>query len=90
LREKDKHHGVLLLVHQKARPQGWENGANRYLTFPQVVCHLKSMAREMWSAGAAASRAEIAAIDVSDIAIAPVGKQKASKAYAPKTKTRKL
>jgi len=48
------------------------------------------MVRTLWNiAGTAASRAEIAVIDVSDIAIAPVGKQKASKAYAPKTRTRK-
>jgi hypothetical protein len=86
LREKDKRHGVLLLVHQKARTRGWQGGAGGYLTFAQVVDHLKAKAREMESNGVDASRAEIAVIDVSEIAIAPVGKQKSKQRRATKGK----
>src|SRR5262249_55047229 len=86
LREKDKRHGVLLLVHQCARARGWEDGAGGCLTFAQVVHHLKAKAREMESAGVDASRAEIAVIDVSDIVIAPVGKRKTKQKKAAKTK----
>ena len=84
LREKDKRHGVLLLVHQAARDRGWQGGAGSYLTFAQVVDHLKVMAREIESRGADASRAEIAVIDVSDIAIAPVGKREGKHGRATK------
>lgn len=86
LREKDKRHGVLLLVHQKARSQGWDDGAGGYLTFAQVVDHLKAKAREMESAGVDASRVEIAVIDVSDIAIVPTGKRKGKQRRATKDK----
>jgi hypothetical protein len=85
LREKDKRHGVLLLVHQSARTRGWEDGAGGCLTFAQVVHHLKAKTREM-EAGVDASRAEIAVIDVSDITIAPVGKRKTKQSKATKTK----
>jgi hypothetical protein len=82
LREKDKRHGVLLLVHQEARVRGWQSGAGGYLTFAQVVDHLKTKARETESRGVDASRAEIAVIDVSDIAIAPAGKRKGKQGQA--------
>ena len=87
LREKDKRHGVLLLVHQKTRHRGWRAGQGGYLTFGEVVDHLKDKAREMESAGIDASRAEIAVIDVSDIAGGPVVKRKASKRRATKNPT---
>jgi len=49
------------------------------------------MVRTLWNiAGTAASRAEIAVIDVSDIAIAPVGKQKASRHMRPRPELESL
>ena len=42
LRAKDASHGILLLVHKKAREQGWRRGDGRWLTFPDVVTFMKS------------------------------------------------
>jgi hypothetical protein len=30
-------HGILLLVHQKPRPKGWDTSDGRHIQFPEVV-----------------------------------------------------
>jgi hypothetical protein len=37
---------VLLLVHQKARGRGWEGTDGTFLTFSEVVAHLRRLADE--------------------------------------------
>ncbi len=59
--------GVLLLVHQKPRPVGWEDKANGiYLTFAEVVTRLRTRALEISGESHNAPQPEIAVLDVSD------------------------
>jgi hypothetical protein len=67
LRAQDTHHGVLLLVHQKARPHGWRKSKGRMLTFPQVVKHLQKIADTTAALSPDAPQARIAVLDASDI-----------------------
>ena len=67
LRERDKKHGVLLLVHQDARSRGWEDEAGNFLSFVEVVARLRSDAAALGTGEVDPSHAMIAAIDVSDI-----------------------
>lgn len=67
-RQKDKRHGVLLLVHQGQRPRGWTRDGKK-LSFPEVVDHLRKLADDMAKAGDDAPQAVICVIDVSDIVI---------------------
>jgi hypothetical protein len=67
LRAQDAHHGVLLLVHQKARPHGWRSAKGRMLTFLQVVAHLRKVADTAAAVAPDAPQARIAVLDVSDI-----------------------
>jgi hypothetical protein len=70
IRERDKRHGILLLVHQHARPNGWEDGTGRFLAFEEVVERLQGIADAMAAAGGAgAPQAEVAVIDVSDVVV---------------------
>jgi hypothetical protein len=69
LRQRDHRHGVLILVHQNARAEGWEDENGRRLTFPEVVERLRGLAYRLGTGGIDAARAEIAVIDVSDIVI---------------------
>lgn len=66
-RAQDAHHGVLLIVHQKARRHGWRNAKGRMLTFPQVIEHLQRMAAATAAIAPDAPQARIAVLDVSDI-----------------------
>ena len=66
LRARDARYGVLLLVYQHARPQGWphtETGA--FLGFHEVVAHLRHLAVEIAAASPDAPQPEIAVLDVS-------------------------
>ncbi|MBL8689402.1 MAG: hypothetical protein JNL04_09890 [Rhodospirillaceae bacterium] len=83
LRQRDHRHGVLILVHQEARPRGWEDENGTMLSFRQVVERLRSIAYRLGAGGADAARVEIAVIDVSDIVISDGSKRKAR---APKPK----
>jgi hypothetical protein len=67
LRERDQGHGVLILVHQKARPEGWEDENGKMLTFNEVVDRLRALAYRLGAGGAEAARVEISVIDVSDV-----------------------
>jgi hypothetical protein len=66
LRARDSRHGILLLVHQKARPQGWRNARDgTVLTFSDVVKHLRAMAVALSGRALDAPQPEIAVVDVS-------------------------
>jgi hypothetical protein len=67
LRDRHNRWGILLLVHQNARPRGWQMAEDNWLTFDQVVIHLQSLARSIAAEGSDAPQAEIALIDVSTV-----------------------
>jgi hypothetical protein len=67
LRAQDARHGVLLLVHLKSRPLGWSvPGESIFLTFAEVVAHLRTRAAQIAAASPKAPQPEIAVVDVSD------------------------
>jgi hypothetical protein len=60
LRARDARHGVLLLVHLKSRPLGWfVPGESVFLTFPEVVAHLRTRAAQIAAASPKAPQPEI-------------------------------
>ena len=89
LRAQDAHHGVLLVVHQKARKRGWRNAKGRMLAFPQVIEHLQRMADATAAIAPDAPQARIALLDVSDIQTSPVRKRGPKPASGSKRKTKK-
>jgi hypothetical protein len=69
LRARDGKHGILLLVHQKARGKGWRRkSGGAYLTFHQVVEHLSARATAIAASRLDAPQPEIAVLDVSSCA----------------------
>ena len=69
LRSKDAHHGILLLVHQVPRSRGWEHPeTGTFLTFEEVVVHLRALAAQVSGATIDAPQPEIAVLDVSSCA----------------------
>jgi hypothetical protein len=66
LRSDQGRYGVLLLVHQNARPMGWkDNASGRYLAFPQVVDRLRERALAISGASHNSPQPEVAVLDVS-------------------------
>jgi hypothetical protein len=65
LRAREGRHGILLLVHQKARPKGWRGRDGAMLTFDQVVKQLRAMAVAIAASSSDAPQPEIAVLDVS-------------------------
>ena|SRR5581483_10935357 len=66
LRSKDGRHGILLLVHQNARPKGWEEtGTHRFLSFQEVLRHLCARAALIAGTLQDSPQPEICALDVS-------------------------
>ena len=65
LRAREGRHGILLLVHQKARPKGWQCRDGAMLTFDQVVKHLQTMAVMIAASSSDAPQPEIAVLEVS-------------------------
>jgi hypothetical protein len=79
LRDRDSRWGILLVVNQSARPQGWwsnEDGA--WLTFDQVMSRLRDRAYSIAAASPNAPQVEIAVIDVTSAATDRGSKAKAS------------
>jgi hypothetical protein len=71
LRSKGERHGILLLVHQKARSRGWINPADgRRMEFAEVVEHLRLLAKSIAGADPEDPQPEIAVIDVSSCDVA--------------------
>jgi hypothetical protein len=65
LRAREGRHGILLLVHQKARPKGWQGPDGAMLTFNQIEKHLRAVAVAIAASGFDAPEPEIAVLDVS-------------------------
>jgi len=70
LRDRHNRYGILLLVHQRARPKGWRSATGEWLNFVQVLEHLRTAARLIAGESPNAPQVEIAVIDVSSIAAA--------------------
>ena len=68
LRAQDGKYGILLLVHKQARPHGWVAAGGSFLTFEQVVAHLRKIAEETAGSAHDAPQALIEVIDVSGVA----------------------
>lgn len=92
LRAKNGRHGILLLVHQKHRPRGWQRKKGATLTFTEVVAHLKRMADQISGAAVGGPQPEIATIDVSqfckNVGSRAAGKKAAKASKKTKTKER--
>jgi len=84
LRAKDGRHGILLLVHQAPRRNGWPDHAGKALTFGEVVDHLREMAVAISGSSPDAPQPEIAVLDVSSFTAARAAK-KAQQAKKAKT-----
>ena len=65
LRAREGRHGILLLVHQKSRPKGWQRQDGAMLTFNQVVEHLRTIAVAIAASGFDAPQPEVAVLDIS-------------------------
>jgi hypothetical protein len=66
LRARDARHGILLLVHQKTRPKGWQDKkTGTFLTFSELVHRLRELAVHIAGTGPDAPQPEISALDVS-------------------------
>ncbi len=89
LRAQDAHHGVLLVVHQKARRYGWRAADGHFLTFPQVVAHLKKIADAAAAVAPDAPQARIAVLDVSAIDAGSRAKKKTRRRKAGRGSKRK-
>ena len=82
LRGQDGREGILLVVHQKPRPKGWELPDGTYLNFATVVQRLRALAVRIRSESPAGPQPEVCVVDVSSCA-PPVGRRKS----APKRPT---
>jgi hypothetical protein len=67
LRARDGKHGILLLVHQHSRSRGWAAADGSFLTFEQVVAHLRRIAEETAGSAHDAPQAFVEVIDVSGV-----------------------
>jgi hypothetical protein len=68
LRAKDGRHGILLLVNQMERSNGWKSRKDGFLTFAQLVVHLHEIALRICGASWDGPQPEIAALNVSSCA----------------------
>jgi hypothetical protein len=67
LRAYNASDGILLLVHQKPRPRGWQAPDEDWWSFPEVVAHLRGMADTIAATGPDAPQCRIAVLDVSSL-----------------------
>ncbi len=74
LRAKDGRHGILLLVHQAPKPEGWLDRSGKVFTFDEVVSHLRAMAIAISGSFGDAPQPEIAILDVSSFTEAKAAK----------------
>ena len=66
LRARDARNGILLLVHQRSRPRGWQDPeTGNFLTFAQVVERLHALARQISGREPDAPQPLVAVLDVS-------------------------
>jgi hypothetical protein len=65
LRARDARHGILLLVHKKPRPKGWQDTkTGAFLTFSEVISRLLTLATHIAGTRPDAPQPEIAVLDV--------------------------
>ena len=67
LRDRSNRCGIMLLVHQRPRSRGWKTAVGEWITFDQVVGHLRALARSIAAEGPNVPQPEIAVIDVSTV-----------------------
>jgi hypothetical protein len=67
MRERGDTHGILLLVHQEARPKGWDDGTGKFLDFNELVGHLQRLADSIARSQPGAPQSAIATIDASGV-----------------------
>lgn len=68
LRDKNNRWGILLLVYQQERPQGWEKpSGSGHWTFAEVVDHLRALATDIAAKGSQEAQMQIGVIDVSKV-----------------------
>ena len=68
LRSDQGQYGVLLLVHQKGRPKGWQdnNAGGKYLCFAEVVDRLRARALAISGKSHNSPQPEVAVLDIAD------------------------
>jgi hypothetical protein len=68
LRARGARHGILLLVYQAPRRQGWTTSRGRKFSFEEVVTHLRKMAVAIAGSAVDAPQPEIATLDITRFA----------------------
>jgi hypothetical protein len=68
LRAQGGREGILLLVHQTARPRGWKLPDGTFLNFEAVVERLRALAATIRSSSLSGPQPEICVVDVSSCA----------------------
>ncbi|MES2260653.1 MAG: hypothetical protein V4724_19205 [Pseudomonadota bacterium] len=82
LRDRNDRWGILLLVYQKLRPQGWEGPNGEMWAFSEVVAHLARIANDIAAKDSLAPQMLVCVIDVSSTT--PTKPTKARKPRAKK------
>lgn len=67
LRDRTARWGVLLLVHQHKRAEGWEPKPGQSLSFEETVSRLQALAAEISAADSAGPQMQVGVIDVSSV-----------------------
>ena len=67
LRDPNSRWGILLLVHQKKRAEGWAPGPGQCLSFEETVARLQEMAAEISASDSTGPQMQVAVIDVSSV-----------------------
>lgn len=81
LRQVDARHGLLLLVHQLPRVDGWQPSPDEPpLSFAQMVCRLREIADRISSASPTGPQPLIVTLDVSSLTASAVSKKVTPKA----------
>jgi len=68
LRDRENRYGILLIAHQKARRDGWQKPDKTYLSFSEIIDHLKTLAHEVAMQRPYSPQVEIVTLDVSQVA----------------------
>lgn len=73
LRNRNGRWGILLLVHQNERSQGWESTPGKFLSFEETVAHLRKLAYTISAGDSAGPQMQVCVIDVSSVNSQPRG-----------------
>jgi hypothetical protein len=93
LRAREDRHGILLIVHQRPRPQGWRHTSGQWLGFPQLIEELRALARQIAGRSPQAPQVSIEVLDVSSVTLRGTTKKTKPKPKSkpkpkPKAKTK--